>query len=322
MFSAQPQPTTRSASRISSAASGEANPPEMPSDQGVAGEQAVRDGRGREQRPGRRRRAPAAPAGAARAAAGDEHRALRGREQPRPARSTAPRPAGPGRARAPRAAARPGAGAACTSSGQVEHDRAPLLDGRPVGPDDVGGAPTRACAPARRTAPTAVTSASWSMRKFERTAAAPVSAASTSSGVRLFAASVMPVIALVSPQPWCTVSTAGPPGRARPGVGHRRGAALVPGRDERDAGGAQRVRHVEVAAADDAERVPDASRAARDESAARASLDRRRPATAVVIVSTSASTRAGLPDPDDDRQRPGDHDRAGRRAAGRGSAAG
>ncbi len=57
------------------------------------------------------------------------------------------------------------------------------------------------------TAPTARTSASWSIRKLERTAAAPVSAASTSIGVRLFAASVIPVSALVSPQPWCTVST-------------------------------------------------------------------------------------------------------------------
>ena len=49
------------------------------------------------------------------------------------------------------------------------------------------------------------------MRKFDRTAAPPVSAASTSSGVRLFAASVMPVRALVSPQPWCSVSTATSP---------------------------------------------------------------------------------------------------------------
>ncbi len=61
------------------------------------------------------------------------------------------------------------------------------------------------------TAPTALTSADWSIRKFDRTAAPPVSAASTSSGVRLFAASVMPVIALVSPQPWCSVRTAGRP---------------------------------------------------------------------------------------------------------------
>ena len=57
------------------------------------------------------------------------------------------------------------------------------------------------------TAPTARTAASWSMRKFERTADPAVSAASTSRGVRLFAASAIPVSALVRPQPWWTVST-------------------------------------------------------------------------------------------------------------------
>src|SRR5215831_14343896 len=43
------------------------------------------------------------------------------------------------------------------------------------------------------------------MRKLDRTAAPATSAASTSSGVRLLAASVMPVSALVSPGPWCTL---------------------------------------------------------------------------------------------------------------------
>ncbi len=56
------------------------------------------------------------------------------------------------------------------------------------------------------TAPTAEARAATSMRKLDRTAAAATSAASTSSGVRLLAASVMPVIALVSPGPWCTLS--------------------------------------------------------------------------------------------------------------------
>jgi hypothetical protein len=46
------------------------------------------------------------------------------------------------------------------------------------------------------------------MRKFERTAAPGMSAASTSSGVRLLAASVNPVIALVSPGPWWTLQAA------------------------------------------------------------------------------------------------------------------
>ena len=61
------------------------------------------------------------------------------------------------------------------------------------------------------TAPTDVTSASWSIRKFERSAAAGVSAASTISGVRLFAASVSPVIAFVSPGPWWTLQSASRP---------------------------------------------------------------------------------------------------------------
>src|ERR1700734_1942241 len=44
------------------------------------------------------------------------------------------------------------------------------------------------------------------MRKLDRTAEAGTSAARTSSGVRLLAASVMPVTALVRPGPWCTLS--------------------------------------------------------------------------------------------------------------------
>ncbi len=60
-------------------------------------------------------------------------------------------------------------------------------------------------------APTAAASASWATRKLERTADAPVSAARTTSGVRLFAASVIPVIALVSPGPWWTVRTPSSP---------------------------------------------------------------------------------------------------------------
>ncbi|MBD2900778.1 hypothetical protein amrb99_97870 [Actinomadura sp. RB99] len=61
------------------------------------------------------------------------------------------------------------------------------------------------------TAPTAAASAAWSIRKFERTADAATSPASTSSGVRLLAASAMPVTALVRPGPWCTDTTPSPP---------------------------------------------------------------------------------------------------------------
>ena len=45
------------------------------------------------------------------------------------------------------------------------------------------------------------------MRKLELSAAAGDSPASTSSGVRLLAASVSPVMVLVSPGPWCTLHT-------------------------------------------------------------------------------------------------------------------
>ena len=52
------------------------------------------------------------------------------------------------------------------------------------------------------TAPTLRASASWSILKLERMAEAALSAVSTIIGVRLLAASPMPVTALVSPQPW------------------------------------------------------------------------------------------------------------------------
>ena len=57
------------------------------------------------------------------------------------------------------------------------------------------------------TAPTDSTNASWSILKFERICTAGVSAASSSTGVRDFAASVSPVIAFVSPGPWWTDAT-------------------------------------------------------------------------------------------------------------------
>ena len=56
-------------------------------------------------------------------------------------------------------------------------------------------------------APTPAATAAWSMRKFDRSAAADVSAASSRSGVRALAASVRAVTALVNPGPWCTVAT-------------------------------------------------------------------------------------------------------------------
>lgn len=56
-------------------------------------------------------------------------------------------------------------------------------------------------------APSVLASTAWSMRKFDRSAAAGDSPASSSSGVRLFAASASPVSAFVNPGPWCTLQT-------------------------------------------------------------------------------------------------------------------
>ena len=58
-------------------------------------------------------------------------------------------------------------------------------------------------------APTEVSSAGWSIRKLER--GPELSAARTSSGVRLLAASVSPVTVLVRPGPWCTLQAGSSP---------------------------------------------------------------------------------------------------------------
>jgi hypothetical protein len=61
----------------------------------------------------------------------------------------------------------------------------------------------------RNSAPTAAASPGRSTKKFDR--GFVTSGASTTSGVRLLAASVSPVSALVTPGPWCTLSTASLP---------------------------------------------------------------------------------------------------------------
>ena len=210
MFSVQPQPTIRSAPRISSAASGVAKPPETSSDHGLAVEQALRHGRRRQQRaaavgePLER----LAAAGSAGAPAGHEHRPL-GRAQrggePLQVRSVR---------RHRRRAVGDGAGAAgpvssvCTSSGRFS--------------STVRRSPT-AVATAAAACATAVVRRGDAHRDradrggqrrlvdVEVRAGPGRLGRDTISGVRLFAASVMPVIALVSPQPWCTVTRRHPP---------------------------------------------------------------------------------------------------------------
>ena len=155
-----------------------------------------------------------------------------------------------------------GAGSACTSSGMLSstgrRSRSARRYARAVSaaadaPEWMrsGIAPRVAAMPA------------WSTRKFERIAAAGASPAISSSGVRLLAASVSPVSALVKPGPWCTLHTPTRVRHARVAVGHRDRAALVAGVVERAPGGVQRLGGEEVAAAEDAERVADPERGER-----------------------------------------------------------
>ena len=251
----------------------------------VAHEQSVGDGRRREQGAGRRAERPQLTAGPACAATGDEHRALRGRDQggqlvDRSGRRPDRRQHGNRRQRGVRD------GGGLHVERQVQHHRAPLLDGRPVGPDDVRGRrfgrvhPVRDRADGRdqRVLVDAEVRADGGRAglggEHEQRGAALRGLGDAGHGVGQPAA-------LVHRQ------HRGAAGRPRPRVGHRRGAALVPGRDERDTGGTQRVRDVEVAAAHDAERVPDAE-------PGQCRADELRDGH----LSTSASTRAGLPDPE------------------------
>ena len=191
---------------------------------------------------------------------------------PRPARNTGRRAAASSVGQlGDRGGGRPGgAGSGSTGAAGTGQLRRPAPPGRPAAGSarTVRRSPTaRAVGPRRRrrprsrpvqplgTAPTARGQAVLVDPEVRAHRGAAVSAASTSSGVRLLAASVMPVIALVSPGPGAPYST--PTSPADPGVrvGHRRRAALVPGRDEAGAGRDQRVGDGEVAAADHAEDV-------------------------------------------------------------------
>ena len=162
--------------------------------------------------PSRAQRRPGA--GQHGAAAGDDRRPLAPRAGSRP-RACDGR-ARPGAARRERRGRRGGTAsasqsAACTSSGSISTTARRSTRRAPHRARDVGhrGRPARARA-RRRRRPTR-TSASWSIRKFDRSAAAGVSAASTSTGVRLLAASVSPVIVFVRPGPWCTLQAASRP---------------------------------------------------------------------------------------------------------------
>ncbi len=208
ILSEQPHPTIRSAPRISSAVSGDAKPPLTSRYHGLPLNMPLATAEV----------ASSAPLASARRSSEARARATRA---PRPATNTGRLARRSASARAAATAgegcggrrssaggttgAGSGNGAACTSSGRlrttVRRCVTAVRHARAASATAVRGAWTRS-----GTAPTARASPSWSTRKFERTAAAAVSAASTSMGVRLLAASVMPVMALVSPQPWCSES--------------------------------------------------------------------------------------------------------------------
>ena len=304
-------PSRRSGRRRRSArrASGEAKPPETSERPRVAVRTA----------PWPRRRSPAARRSARRGAParrGRRRRAHRGRRRrpaaaPRASASRQPRHVLGGRARRPaRGDRRPRARAASATSArlhvqrQVQQHRAAFVHAR-----------SRTAAAASSTAVVGATSTRIGHRADRRGERVLVDVEvrrrlrsprrrRTTSGVRLLAASVMPVIAFVSPQPWCTVTAADRAAHARVGVGHRRRAALVAGGDEAGAGRDHGVGDVEVAGADDAEDLVDAapSTSARPT----ASRDRSR----LVTARPAPAPAPGDPEPRDDGQRPRDQRRA------------
>ncbi len=209
MFRAQPHPTIRSAPRISSAASGEEKPPETSSDQGL---------------PWKRPLATADVATNAPQASASSSSACRhpGPRAPRPAtntgcsacvtaRTSTSRPV-PCAARAVRsggcgatAGRPPGTSSTWRSRGRLSRTVRRSSRARATA---AVASPTAASGEVIRTevAPTERASDSWSTKKFDVGRVA--SAATTTSGVRLLAASAIPVMVLVRPQPWCTLTAA------------------------------------------------------------------------------------------------------------------
>ena len=254
----------------------------------VAAEQPARDRRGGEQRA--RCASASARSGsraAARAAPGQEHRAARAREQvgqpPRPPPAAATGAGRRGRRRRPRPG--PVYSAACTSSGSpsttvrrsataVRQARASVGHRRRGGVQPLGhradGRGQRGLVDAEVRAHRGA-GGLGGQHQQRRAALGGLGDA----GQRVGQAG-----------PLVHRQHADAAGGTGEGVGHRRRAALVPGRDEPRAAGDERVGDVEVAAADDAEHRADAEPGERG--ADRLGDDQR---------STRARTRAGLPEP-------------------------
>ena len=113
------------------------------------------------------------------------------------------------------------------------------------------------------TAPTDSTSPAWSILKFERSAAAGVSAARTQQRRPALGRLRQSRDGVGEPRPLVDAARREPAAYPRVAVGHADGPALVARRVERHAGVAQRVGERQVAAAEDAEHDVDAERGQR-----------------------------------------------------------
>ena len=259
MLSAQPQPTTRSAPGISSAASGVAKPPLHVRSHGLPRNRPLATAEVASSAPQRSASASSSARACAGTAPGDEHRPPRRRQQLGERRARrASDGAGAARGRRRRSgtdAAAPGSDACLHVERQVEH--APYAGRwRPCGrPRRCPRPPSAGERTRHGTAPTAAASASWSTWKLRRTASVGLAGEHEQRRAALGRLGdaghrVGEAAALVDGD---DADLAADPGVR---VGHRRGAALVAGGDEADAVRDEGVGDVEVAAADHAERVP------------------------------------------------------------------
>ena len=184
MFSEAPKATITSASASSRCADRGREAAGDADRERVAGEQPVGHRGGGQDRAGQLAQAPQRRAGAGqhRAAAADDRGPLGARERLRDGLHG--RRAGPAASSGPGQRLGRSISAACTSSGSISttarRSSTARRTARVVSATAVAGPWTRSA-----TAPTASTSASWSILKFERSCAAGVSAASRISGVRL-----------------------------------------------------------------------------------------------------------------------------------------
>ena len=225
--------------------------------EGVASECALRHRRGGQQRTRSQRQVAERLAVRHGAPPGDEHRPLGRVASGRPAGGSRTCRAGPAPAAGAGSPGPASASPACTSSGTLSTTvRRPL---RAVRHARVTSATALSAEYTRSgTAPTERTRPSWSILKLDRTAAP--------GGVRGQHDHRRPALGglgdtgdgIGQSRSLVHRHQADRAARARVRVGHRGRTRLVPGREERDPGLAQRVRHDQVAAADHAEGVADA----------------------------------------------------------------